>query len=60
MAGGWVGYLYVFFGCGVVCALLLGSTLALYAVARVQKRARPEPRVRVLSVSSGPDEHDAP
>jgi hypothetical protein len=50
VAGGWVGYVYVFVGCGAVSGLLIASTLFLYVVARVQKRRRPEARVSVTAL----------
>ncbi len=56
MGGGWLGYVYVFFGCGAALALVFGSTLLLYAVARVQRRRRPERRVRVTSLTETSDD----
>lgn len=50
MSGGWVGYIYVFFGCGIVLALLGGSTLVLYAWARYVDRRGARPMVRVTSL----------
>lgn len=50
MGGGWVGYVYVFFGCGVVLFLLGGSTLLLYGWARIARRRGVEPTVRVTTV----------
>lgn len=51
MGGGWVGYLYAMLGCGSLAAVLLVSTLVLYAVARIRERRRPSARVRVSSVT---------
>jgi hypothetical protein len=56
MGGGWIGYLYVFAGCGVLLGVVGGSTLLLYLVARVRARRSPEPAVSVSSVSSRPDD----
>lgn len=53
MGGGWVGYVYVFFACGVVLLLLGGSTALLYVFARARRaRGYVEPRVRVTSLSA--------
>ena len=61
MSGGWVGYVYVFFGCGVMVALVAASTLVLYAWARVARRRGAEPRVvSVTRLPSRADDPDAP
>ncbi len=52
MGGGWVGYVFAMFGCGLVVALIAGSTLLLYGYARLKQRTSPDPRVVVHRVSS--------
>ena len=52
MGGGWAGYVFSMFGCVLLLALVAGSTLLLYGLARFKKSQRPEPRVVVQSVSS--------
>jgi hypothetical protein len=55
MAGGWVGYVYAILACGSLLAVVFGSTIALYLVARARARRRPEPRVQVTVVSTRDD-----
>ncbi len=59
MVGSWVGYVYTLLGCGTISFLLLGSTLLLYGVARLQRRRQPAPRIRVTALTRGPDDDDA-
>jgi hypothetical protein len=42
-------------GCGAFLAVILASTLALYAWGRVKERRRPSPRVLVTSVRTRDD-----
>lgn len=51
MGGGWAGYVFVFAVCGGLLALVAGSTLALYLVARIRARFRTPPTVSVTAVS---------
>jgi hypothetical protein len=50
MSGGWVGYIYVLVGCGVLVGLVGGSTLLLYAMARVRARRSPGSTAAVTAV----------
>lgn len=59
MGGGWFGYVYVFLGCGAVVALLGGSTLLLYAWARMTRRRGVQPVVCVTALPSRGDGSDA-
>ena len=54
MAGGFLGYIYVFAGCGVLGLVVLASVLVLYGVARVRAKSEAPARVRVVSVSGRP------
>lgn len=61
MSGGWVGYVYVFFGCGVMVALVAASTLVLYGWARIAKRrGGGEPKITVTRLSPRGEDPDAP
>ena len=48
--GGWIGYVYVFGGCGILLVLLAGSTMFLYTMARLRRRREGTRVVRVVSV----------
>ncbi len=59
MGGGWFGYVFSIFGCGVVLSLIAGATAALYAWARL-RGGKPEARVRVRSLASGTSSDTSP
>ena len=58
MGLGWFGYVISIVACGLVLALIGGSTFALYAWAKVRGRRGREPvaRVRSLGVANNNDE----
>lgn len=58
MAGGYLGYIYVFAGCGAMLAVVLASTLLLYSWAKLRGR-RGERRVSVVAVRGEPGPRDA-
>ncbi len=58
MAGGYLGYIYVFAGCGAMVAVVLASALLLYGWSKLRGR-RGEPRVRVVAVRGEPGPRDA-
>lgn len=58
MSGGWIGYVYAMVGCGGFMAVILMSTLTLYAWGRIKERRRPSPRIVVTSVRARDDGSD--
>lgn len=56
MGGGWVGYIYAIFICGLFVALMGGSTALIYAYVRMRRRrGHTEPQVTVRSVGADDD-----
>lgn len=51
MGGGWIGYVFAIFGCGISLFIIGASTLFLYGVARAGRDKDRGEGIRVTSVT---------